>query len=79
MLPAILDRFLFQWISQVDKSNIVATIECNSDRKPVEVRIRIPHPEGKIPTKVTGGVYDKATETVTLKPFSGNADLKIEY
>ena len=69
----------FSVVSNLDKNNIVATIECNSDRKPEEVKIRIPHPDGKIPSKVTGGVYDKATETVTIKPFSGKADLRIEY
>jgi hypothetical protein len=65
--------------SNADRNNIVATIECNTDRKPGEVKIRIPHPEGQTPSKVTGGIYDKATETVTIKPFSGKADIKVEY
>jgi hypothetical protein len=65
--------------SKVANSNIVAKIECNSDRKPAEVRIRIPHPEGKIPVKVTGGVYDKATESVIIKPFGGTSEIIIEY
>ena len=69
----------FAVLSNAGRNNIIATIECNSDRKPAEVKIRIPHPEGKIPVRVTGGVYDKATESVTIKPFNGRADLKLEY
>jgi hypothetical protein len=69
----------FSVISNVDQNIIVATIECNTDRKPAEVKIRIPHPEGKFPSKVTGGAYDKSTETVTIKPFGGKVELRIEY
>jgi hypothetical protein len=69
----------FSVISDLDKNNIIATIECNSDRKPAEVKIRIPHPDGKSPSKVTGGIYEKSTETVTIKPFFGKAEIKMEY
>ncbi|MBK7713067.1 MAG: hypothetical protein IPJ37_20605 [Bacteroidales bacterium] len=69
----------FTVVSNTDHNNIIATVECNSDRKPTEIKFRIPHPEGKIPSSVTGGIYDKATETVTIKPFSGKADLRLEY
>ena len=69
----------FSVISNIGNNNIIATVECNSDRKPAVVQIRIPHPDCKIPSKVTGGIYDKATETVTIKPFDGKADVRIEY
>jgi hypothetical protein len=69
----------FSVISNTDKNNIIATVECDSPRKPAEVTIRIPHPDGKTPSRVTGGVYDKTTESVTIKPFSGKAELRIEY
>ena len=69
----------FSLVSNVDRNNIVATIECNSDRKPEEVKIRIPHPDGKSPSQVTGGIYDKTTESVIIKPFNGKAALRIEY
>jgi hypothetical protein len=69
----------FSVVSDVDKNYISATIECNSGRKPAEVKIRIPHPYGKSPSKVTGGAYDTITESVTIKPFNGKADLKIDY
>ncbi len=69
----------FSVISDIGKNNITATIECSSERKPEEVRIRIPHPDGKLPIKVIGGTFDKITETVSIIPFSGNANLRIEY
>jgi len=69
----------FSVLSNVDKNNIVASIECDSDRKPEEVRIRIPHPDGKTPSNVTGGVFDKTTETVIIKPFGGKSEVRIEY
>ncbi len=69
----------FSVVSNLGKNNIIATIECDSDRKPEEIKIRIPHPEGKTPSKVTGGIYDKATETVTIKPFGGKAEVRIEF
>lgn len=65
--------------SNVQKNYIVATIECISDRMPAEVEIRLPHPDGKKPLKVTGGAYDSMHETVTIRPFNGRADVKIEY
>ncbi len=69
----------FSVVSNLGMNNIIASIECSSDRKPSEVRIRIPHPDGKTPSKVTGGVYDKTTESVTIKPFNGKAEVRIEY
>jgi hypothetical protein len=65
--------------SSINKGSIEATIECNSERKPLEVSIRIPHPGGKKPVKVSGGIFDNFTESVIIKPFSGNAKIKIEY
>ena len=79
MLQVILDLSLFQWFQILTIITLLHTIECNSDRKPAEVKIRIPHPDGKTPSKVTGGIYDKATETVTIKPFSGKAEVRIEF
>jgi hypothetical protein len=65
--------------SNVAENYINATVECNSDRRPDEVKIRLPHPDGKRPSGVTGGEYDKATESVIIKPFTGKADVRIEY
>jgi|WetSurMetagenome_2_1015567.scaffolds.fasta_scaffold00875_5 hypothetical protein len=65
--------------SSVQKSYIEADIECNSDRMPQKVAIRIPHPEGRKPLKVTGGTYDEQNESVVIEPFNGKAYVKIEY
>jgi len=65
--------------SGIKKGYIEATIQCDSDRKPGEVTIRLPHPEHRIPVKVKGGEYDPDTETVTVGSFSGEADIRIEY
>ena len=79
MLQAILARSLSQLNPMLTGIYIIAAIECNTDRKPEEVKLRIPHPDGKTPSKVTGGVYDKTTESVIIKPFTGRADIRIEY
>ena len=65
--------------SGIKQGYIEASIECNSDRKPGEVSIRIPHPDCKKAVKVTGGEYNPDSETVTLKLFSGKADIRVEY
>jgi hypothetical protein len=65
--------------SAIGKGYIEATIQCNSDRKPKVVTIRLPHPDGKKAIKVTGGEYDPNTETVTVVSFNGNAYIRVEY
>ena len=69
----------FSVVSNIDKNYIEASVECSSDHKPSEVRIRIPHPDGKTPSKITGGTYDKSAESIVLKPFNGRSDIRIEY
>jgi hypothetical protein len=58
---------------------IRATVSCDSGRGPGTVRIRIPHPTGKVPFRVTGGYYDRLHETVTLGSFRGEAEIYLEY
>lgn len=48
-------------------------------RRPDSVVIRLPHPEGRKALRVEGGVYDPASETVTIKPFRGRADIKLMF
>jgi hypothetical protein len=69
----------FSVVSNTDRNFIEATVECTSDRKPEEVKFRIPHPDGMNPSKIAGGVYDKISESVIIKPFSGKANVRIEY
>ena len=65
--------------SNINKGFIEATIECSSDRKPKQIILRIPHPSGKKPVNITGGIYDYASESVLIAPFNGSAKIKIEY
>ncbi len=65
--------------SGIKHGYIEASIQCNSDRKPGEVTIRIPHPDGKKAVKVTGGEYNPDNETVTVGLFGGKADIRVEY
>jgi hypothetical protein len=45
--------------SDVNKGYIEAAVQCQTDRKPQQVVLRIPHPEGKKPVKVVGGTFDE--------------------
>lgn len=65
--------------SNINKGYIEATVECETDRKPEQVKLRIPHPDGKKPIKVTGGTYDEKTETITVKSFKGVANIRLEF
>lgn len=65
--------------SAISNGYIEATIECNSDRKPKDVTIRLPHPEGKKAIKIIGGEYIPNTETILIKSFTGNAKLRVEF
>jgi hypothetical protein len=65
--------------SNINKGYIEASIECNSERKPQEVNLRIPHPDFKKPVHVIGGEYNPTTESVIIKPFTGSAKVRIEY
>ena len=65
--------------SEVEKGYITANVSCTDNRKPNEVLLRIPHPAGKKPVNVTGGIYNEQTETVSIKPFSGQAEIRLEY
>jgi hypothetical protein len=65
--------------SNINKGFIEAIIECNSERMPGQVVLRIPHPSEKRPVNITGGTYDYASESVSIMPFTGKASVKIEY
>ena len=65
--------------SHVKDGWIEAEVQCDSDRKPQSVSIRLPHPEGRLPGRVEGGSYDGKNEAVRIEPFSGRAKIKIGY
>ncbi len=58
---------------------IEASISCDSRFKPRIVSIRLPHPEGKRPVKVTGGTYDPANESILIMDFTGTSNVRAEY
>jgi hypothetical protein len=59
--------------------HIDAAIELNSDRKPQRITIRLPHPHGKQPLRVSGGQYEAGTESVTIAPFTGSTSVRVEF
>ncbi len=65
--------------SNTAKGYIEASVECPEDRKPRVVTLRLPHPESKRPTKVTGGTYDPVTEAITIDNFNGTARIRVEF
>ena len=65
--------------SHVNKGFIEATVSGEFSSKPHTVTVRLPHPEGKEPVKVTGGTYDKNTETITVNGFTGEARIIVAY
>ncbi|MDD5678028.1 MAG: hypothetical protein PHW60_08585 [Kiritimatiellae bacterium] len=65
--------------SQLNRNRISAHVECDGNRKPKTVLIRVPHPEGRKAIKVEGGVYDAKHETVRITPFKGKADVVIYF
>lgn len=62
-----------------DGSAIRARLRCVGDRKPKQARFRLPHPLGKVPARVTGGLYDPSTESVLVPSFTGVADLELKF
>lgn len=58
---------------------IEAAIQCNTDRKPSCVKIRLPHPKETKSVKVEGGVYDAVNETIIIKNFGGDAKVRLEF
>jgi hypothetical protein len=65
--------------SKLSEGRIVATMECPLDRGLKRVELRVPHPEGRRPTSITGGKYNPDTETVTVEPFSGHAEVVLRF
>ena len=66
-------------VSSISSGVIEANVECHSDKMPICVKIRLPHPENKVPTKVEGGCYDEKRETVIIKPFDGKSVVRLTF
>ncbi len=65
--------------SQLSDGRIEATVECGLERGLKRVELRLPHPQGRRPTSVTGGKYNPETETVSIEPFTGRAKVTLEF
>jgi hypothetical protein len=65
--------------SNLTEGYIEVSITCNSEFRPRDILIRLPHPEGKKAIKVTGGTYDAVTESVLIKDFTGMVNVKAEF
>ena len=65
--------------SKLSDGRIVATVECGLDRGLKRVELRLPHPQGRRPTSVTGGKYNPDTETVTVEPFNGHGEIILGF
>lgn len=65
--------------SQLGQGRVMAKVSCKSNHKPKFIELRIPHPDGKKPLSVDGGTYDAIHETVYIKDFNGNAEVKLHF
>ncbi len=65
--------------SHLTEGYLRAVIDCGSARHPSAVKIRLPHPGGESPVNVSGGKYDPGTETLTIEPFTGHAEVMLEF
>lgn len=66
-------------VSHVNSGYVEATVSGEFSVKPRVITIRVPHPEGKEPVNVTGGIYDKNTETIIVDGFTGEAKIVVQY
>lgn len=66
-------------VSHIGENYMEAMVSGGFNTIPKTVTIRLPHPEAKKPSKVTGGVYDPETETVIINNFAGEAKIRVEY
>lgn len=64
--------------SNLARGVIKADYSLDPARKPAKLTLRLPHPEGLSPRETQGGVYDPATESVTIDhpPAKGSIILR---
>lgn len=63
-------------VSNLNTGVIEAEITCDSERKPNNVVVRLPHPIGMKAVQVTGGKYNPENETILIESFSGHVEVK---
>jgi hypothetical protein len=72
-------RFHLRVDSRVQERTVTAHVDCDPRRRPTAVEIRLPHPEGRVPIKVEGGIYRAPNESVLIEPFDGHAEVRLEF
>jgi len=65
--------------SRLREGYVEAEVEIPGRRRPRCVLLRLPHPDGAKATRVEGGVYDEAVETVRLEPFGRGAKVRVFF
>lgn len=65
--------------SNLSEGTIKASFQCETDRKPESILLRLPHPEGAVPSRVTGGVYVPEKEAVLVESFEGTLEVTLYY
>ena len=56
-----------------------AVIECSTERQPSSISIRLPHPSEKSPVHISGGEYNRDSESVLIMPFKDRAEVTLAF
>lgn len=72
-------KFSVHITSDLEEGIIRADVQCDPERKPGTIVLRIPHPEARKAVRVEGGTYDPLEETVTIDPFTGEGSVVLKY
>jgi hypothetical protein len=65
--------------SEIDQGYIEGKVSCEKGAGPAVLAIRLPHPSGMKPVRITGGRYREATETLYLDPFEEETDFRLDF
>ena len=66
-------------VSEAGRGRITATIACPGARRPREIAVRLPHPDGLHASDVRGGDYAPEEEAVKIADFDGHADIELGF
>lgn len=65
--------------SHVDQGRVKAMVQWESERRPSNLTIRIPHPTGQHARRVTGGVYDSSHERIRLSTVKKRNEIQVYF
>jgi hypothetical protein len=65
--------------SRLNQNQIIATVECPTNRNLKSVSLRLPHPQGRKAAWVKGGTYDSVNERVVISPFNGRTEIILGF